>query len=192
MASALARGFKTDAERISLEIRAELGLTAHDRLDPVALADYLGIPVLSLGDLKDGGARPESITCLMRSQANFSALTVLDGTRRLIVYNPRHRPGRRASSLAHELAHVLLEHPPAPALGDGGCRHWNSQFEEEANWLAAALLVPRDGALWWLRCGHSIEEGAAHFGASKVLFLWRVNMTGVKRQLAASGSRFRV
>jgi hypothetical protein len=56
----------------------------------------------------------------MARASGFSALTICSRTRRLIVYNPRRPPARRANSVVHEVSHVVLEHPTAPALGDGG------------------------------------------------------------------------
>src|SRR5690348_12993420 len=113
------RGFKADAERISLAVREELGLGITDALNCLELCTHLSIPVLALTELQAMGALPKSVVQLQRDQAGFSALTVSAGTRRLIVYNPRHPPGRRANSLAHELSHIILEHPLAPALGTG-------------------------------------------------------------------------
>jgi hypothetical protein len=134
----------------------------------------------------------ESLQQAMSSQglqSGFSALTICEGTRRLIVYNPRHAVTRRANSVVHEISHVILEHPAAPALGTGGCRYWDSRLEDEADWQAAALLVPRDGAFAWLRAGNGLNDGARKFGVSPALFRWRVNHTGVAKQLAALGVR---
>jgi Zn-dependent peptidase ImmA (M78 family) len=125
----------------------------------------------------------------MGRTSGFSALTICEGTRKLIVYNPRHPPTRRANSVVHEVSHVVLEHPPAPALGEGGCRYWDSRLEGEADWQAAALLVPRDGAFAWLQAGNGLSDGANNFGVSLALFRWRVNHTGVAKQLAALGIR---
>lgn len=187
MAGTFRRGFKTEAERLALSLRAELGLGVTDRLDCNTLAGHLEIPVISLQDLRHHGASSQSVSRLMGRTSGFSALTIREGTRRLIVYNPRHPPTRRANSVVHEVSHVVLEHPPAPALGEGGCRYWDSRLEDEADWQAAALLVPRDGAFAWLRAGGGLSDGAGHFGVSLALFRWRVNMTGVARQLAAMG-----
>lgn len=178
-------GFKTEAERTSSSIRPELGLKPVDWLDCLSLASYLGIPVVSLKELAEDGARAGSIARLLASDSGFSALTVCVGTRRIIVYNPSHPPGRRANSLAHELSHIILEHPSTPALNADRQRYWNKQFEDEADWQAGALLVPRDGALAWLKRGDGLDEGAIHFGVSPALFKWRVNQTGIPRQLAA-------
>lgn len=185
MTASLRRGFKGEAERLSLSVRAELGLKAGDRLDCLDLADQMGIPVISMTALGQDGAHPESISRLLAPEAGFSALTVCDGTRRLIVYNPGEPRGRRANSLAHELSHIVLEHRPAPAIGDGGCRLWDAKLEAEADWLGGALLVPREGALAWLKRGGDLNDGAEHFGVSRSLFQWRVNQTGVARQLEA-------
>ncbi len=184
MAGGLRYGFKTEAERIALSVRSELGLTPSDRLDSFALADHLGIPVVSLKELLLDGAERRSIARLLAGDARFSAATVCAGTRRLIIYNPAHPPGRQANSLCHELSHVVLEHPPSPALGVGGCRAWDGRLEAEADWLAAVLLVPRDGAFAWVRRGGDETSGAPHFGVSQTLFRWRVNQTGVVKQLA--------
>jgi Zn-dependent peptidase ImmA (M78 family) len=96
---------------------------------------------------------------------------------------PRHEPGRKASSLAHELAHVILEHEAAPAIGVGGCRHWDGRQEAEADWLGSALLVPRAAALAWMLESNDVDAGARHFGVSVELFRWRINHTGVIRQV---------
>jgi hypothetical protein len=191
MAGTFRYGFKTEAECFAISLRAELGLTVADRLDCVALAAHLEIPVMPLQDLRQHGADAKNIAHLMGSRSGFSAMTICAGTRKLIVYNPRHPMTRRANSLAHEISHVLLEHPPAPALGAGGCRNWDRQLEDEADWQAAALLVPRDGAFSWLRAGGDLGDGAEHFGVSVALFRWRANMTGVTKQLAAMGVRLR-
>lgn len=184
MTKPLGRGFKSLAETIAISIRDEIGLGPSDRLDSLVLAEHLAVPVRSLLDLRDLGVREASIARFMQSRSGFSALTICHGCRRLIVYNPSHPPGRQANSLAHELSHIIHEHPPTPALAVGGCRQWNARLEAEADWQAATLLVPREGALQWMRRGGDLEGGARHFGVSVGLFSWRVNNTGVARQLA--------
>jgi Zn-dependent peptidase ImmA (M78 family) len=184
MADKLRRGFKAEAERFALSLRTELGLQVTDLLDPHTLAAHLEVPVIPLTELRLNGASNQSVSHLMRRGSGFSALTVCEGTRRLIVYNPQHPSTRRANSVVHEVGHIVLEHPPAPALGNGGCRYWDAELEAEADWQAGALLVPRDGAFAWLRNGGTIADGAENFGVSRALFRWRVNHTGVALQLA--------
>lgn len=185
MADELRHGFKSEAERLAELVRRDLGLGPLDRLDCFVLADAWGIPVVSLGELREDGASAASIRRLISPEAGFSATTIVVGTRRLIVYNPRHASGRKASSLAHELAHVILEHEAAPAIGIGGCRHWDGRQEAEADWLGSVLLVPRSSALAWMLQSDDLEAGARNFGVSVELFRWRVNHTGVARQVQA-------
>jgi hypothetical protein len=184
----LRHGFKAEAERLAIEIRAELNLDARSPIDCIQLCNVLGVPLVTVPELVSSGASPRSVQSLLAPSAKFSALTVAAGTKRLIVYNPHHPAGRQANSLAHELSHILLEHPLSPALGNGGCRLWNSTLEDEADWQAGALLVPREAALEWMRSNGSIDEGATQYGVSRALFQWRVNQTGVVRQLEASRS----
>lgn len=185
MADGLRRGFKTEAETLAQHVRAELGLGLLDKLDCTQLAEAWGIPIVTLGELRESGAQEASIQRLLNPAAGFSAATICVGHRRLIVYNPRHSKGRIANSLSHELSHHILEHEPAPAIGIGGCRHWNGTQEAEADWLAGTLLVPRGSALAWLRVNDDWDEGARNFGVSSELFAWRVNHTGVARQIAS-------
>jgi hypothetical protein len=182
--SRLRHGFQTEAEAIALELRQEIGAMAHDRLDYLGLAGHLGIPVASLDDARLAGFSVEAADCLSDPAQRFDALTVCVGTAHFIVYNPTQAPTRRASTIAHELSHIVLEHPPGPAIGVGGCRQWDPRVEEEATWLSGALLVPRRGAIAWMAQGRTIENGADYFGVSVQLFRWRVNGTGIMRQLS--------
>jgi len=186
MSGNLPRGFKSAAERLAVAVRAELGLHPLAAIDCVRICGEFGIPIITAPELVSSGASAKSVHRILAPDSRFSAMTVAAGTRRLIVYNPNHPAGRRANSLAHELSHILLEHPMSPALGDGGCRLWDSRLEAEADWQAGTLLVPRDAALAWMRSNGRIDEGARHFGVSAALMQWRVNQTGIVRQLAAS------
>lgn len=185
MAVQFVRGFKARSERIAQEVRADCGLRTFDPIDCLAVCESLLIPVVPINDLVMFGAAPASIECLISERSRFSAVTVCYGTGRLIAYNPTHPPGRQASSLAHELSHILLEHPLTPALGIGGCRNWDQRLEAEADWQAGALLVPREAALHWMQTSRSIEDGAQRYGVSVAMFRWRVQQTGVVRQLSS-------
>ncbi len=177
------RGFVTEAEALALAVRSEIGLEADDHLDCEVLAAAWGVPVVPLDALLAAGARPSSIHHLtVASPSSFSAGTVVSGSARLIVVNPAHPAGRRANSLAHELAHLLLEHQPGSATGPGGCRVWDGDMEEEADRLAGVLLVPRDAASACARVGLPLRVGAARFGVSVSLMRQRTHQSGAARQ----------
>ncbi len=189
MVGKLPYGFKAEAERISAAVRQELGLSVHDRLRPLALAQHLRVRVRSLSKMEGYGFTPSDIAELLDPETRFSALTVLRGGRPLVVFNPLHSPQRRANDVVHELSHVLRKHPPRPAIGCGGCRAWDDRYEEEATWLSGALLVPRDGAFMWIRRGIPLADGATHFGVTEDLFRWRAQKTGVIRVVGHLQSR---
>jgi len=176
---ALRRGFKSEANDIAREIRQELGLALADPLDPWQLAKHLAIPVTPLSALADAASSAVRHFQVVDS-SRFSAVTVFVGTERCIVYNDAHSEGRQASDLGHELAHGLLLHPPAPALDDGGCRNWDRRLEEEANWLAGALLVSEEAAVALARERVSLTLAANRYGVSEKLMDWRLNVTGAR------------
>jgi Zn-dependent peptidase ImmA (M78 family) len=179
------RGFKSEAEQIATETRAELGLDCTQRLDPVLLAEHLAVPIFTMAEAAK--VAPRSIFALYFSQIDtdtFSAVTVFRGCRRLIVHNENHHPHRRASNLAHELSHILLEHEPSSVTNPSGERYWNSEMEEEATWLGGALLIPRNGALAMMRASRTIAFTASHYGTSEALCQWRIRQSGVDKQVA--------
>ncbi|MGI8875658.1 MAG: ImmA/IrrE family metallo-endopeptidase [Egibacteraceae bacterium] len=176
MSRLLARGFKSGAERLAGQTRAELGLGPFDRLDPGLLASHLCIPVVGLGDLDwsrddHGGADLDRL----------AAVTVALDEGAVVVVNDSHPTTRQVSSLSHELAHLLLEHPPRPVLG---ARRWEPELEAKADWLGAALLVPEEAARVCAIGGASDAEVARRFAVSPALARWRLDATGARRVAA--------
>lgn len=188
MAAGVRRGFQAAADRLAADIRKrDLGLGLHDRLDPRTLADKHDILVVPITDLVAEGADPASIHQLtVTDRRSFSAGTLLVGTTRLVIFNPAHSDGRQANSLTHELAHFVLKHEPGPAIGPGGCRVWVQEMEDEADLLAAILLVSRDAALACARVGLPHAIGAARFGVSAELMRWRTDHSGASYQARAA------
>ncbi len=179
----LRRGFKTEANELALEVRAELRLRAYSPLCPFALAENLCIPVLTLNDLLARDATlAESVALLTDTHRSaFSAITVFSGWRRCIVHNHRHAPVRRRSNVAHELAHALLKHPPHPPSCTAGSRIYKRELEEEANWLGPVLLVSNEAARWAMARRMSLTDAASHFDVSEDLMAFRLRMSGAQQ-----------
>lgn len=176
----LRRGFKAEAERLALEVRGEVGAGPYGRLAPTDVAEQYGIPLLDLSGLacEDTGALDDEV----------SALTVVQGARRLIVVNDGMSPVRQRSAVAHELAHILLEHDPS-VVADGE-RQWQPTAEAEADWLGGCLLVPKGAAIGCACAGMSDRAVAARYGTSLALARWRMNVTAARRiARRAGGSR---
>ena len=174
------RGFKTEARNLAQETREELALTPFDKLDVYVLAESLAVPVLPLSAME--AEAPAVRHLLTVEQEVFSAVTVFNGPRRTIVHNDGHAPVRQRSNLAHELAHALLHHPPTPALDAKGCRIWNQDIEDEANWLSGCLLIPEEAALAIAFGRQTAEAAALHFDVSPPMVRFRVNATGARRR----------
>ena len=186
----LRRGFKTEAEALAKEVRAELGLAKLDCLDPHQLARHLEIPVVGLSDLPE--ELPGAQYFLSVDREAFSAVTVFRRRHRMIVHNDSHSPTRQNSNLSHELAHGLLLHEPASALDSlTGCRNWNDTNESEAAWLGGVLLVTNDMALAVARGRLTKEQARERFGVSERMLNWRLDMTGANKRMARERVRWR-
>ena len=89
----LRRGFKSEATKLALEVRAELGLGPLDGLDLLGLAQHLEIPVVPLSSLAPDSAKIHYF--LSDEREAFSTLTAFDGYRRMIVHNDSHSKVRQ-------------------------------------------------------------------------------------------------
>ncbi|MBI5066934.1 MAG: ImmA/IrrE family metallo-endopeptidase [Deltaproteobacteria bacterium] len=178
-------GFKAESERRAAEWRARFKLRSEEPLDPRRIAQHMGIEVVKISDLV--GLKKTSLAHLMGAGAkDFSAAAVGLGSQWLIVENEAHSIGRRTNSVAHELSHLLLKHPPHPQFGNGGMRnHWK-QIEDEADWLGGTLLVPRPAALAVAVEGLDIDTAATRYGVSVPLMRQRLNATGAMIQVKRS------
>lgn len=178
----LRRGFKSEANALAREIRADLGLAATDPLDPWQLAELLEIPVQPLSLL--GVVAPGAVRHFQRrDRAAFSAVTVFRGPTRWIWHNDAHAPARQASNLAHELSHALLLHPPGRALNGLGARDWDADAEAEASWLGPALLISEEAAMDIAARETAVSDAALDYGVSARLLSFRLAAVGANRRI---------
>lgn len=187
---AFERGFKTRCENLAETVRKDLGLEPDAPLAPESLAGYLRIQLLHPKDLPEMSA--SALEALLVTDADdWSALTLggEDG-RSLIIFNPTHSAARRASDLSHEMSHLLLRHAPSTLMfspdGTWTLRSFDAAQEDEANWLAGCLLLPRVALLAAMRQRLTDEVAATRFGVSSQMLRYRRGVTGVERQAARS------
>ena len=179
------RGFKSQAERNSAAARKALGISLQAPLDPWAYAAHLEVAVLEFDKL---GLTPAVVRQLVQvDQDSWSAMTIQEGQTFGIVLNPAHAQTRQRSDLMHELAHIELRHVPARVqVSETGMlllSEYSEDQEQEADWHAAALLLPRDGLMHMRSRQKTSDQIAAHYGVSKQLTEWRLRMTGVDVQI---------
>lgn len=178
------RGFKAWADKKSLEIRKRIGLKSSDPLDCNVLSKELGIPIISLSDLKDAGFSREHFLKLRNRDSNFFACLLQTPQGPILINNHNSSQKRSNSNIVHELSHLLCEHNFSTTIPINGSilREFDKDCEDEANWLTGCLLLPRDGLVWACRKGFSIYQMSQHFGASEQMTRWRYNITGISKQ----------
>lgn len=180
----LERGFKAKCERISSDLRGKVGLSAGDPLPSDRLAEHLGVNIVELDALQHLAA--ESKQFLASEEGDeWSAVTVANPNRIIIVVNPRHTDARKSSSVMHELAHVILVHDPGKVFitpENFTLRDYNEKQETEADWLAGSLLLPRVAFEQMASRGTTKTAALDQYRVSPQLYEYRKRMTGIGKQ----------
>ncbi len=177
------RGFKTEAERLADRTRTELGLPPHAHMPIRDLAKHLDIEIHPADQLVD---RTDLEELDELQPGAFSAATFhLPGGRTVIVSNPLSEIGRTNSDIAHEIAHVLLDHEIREIQQLAGHTFFtcNPEQEEEANWLAGCLLLPRPLLLREAYADSTPDMISEKHQVSVPMARYRLNASGVLLQV---------
>jgi Zn-dependent peptidase ImmA (M78 family) len=184
---ALRRGFKTWCENSARGYRRELKLSSVAPLNPRVLARHLGITIWTPAEIPGINAR-DVYHLTVAARESWSAATLRHGNASLIIINNGHALARQNNSLAHEIGHIVLRHEPAKmyVTPDGliMMNEYNLIHEEEANWFAGAILVPREALLDAAARGLTDRAAADYFGVSNAVYQMRRNRTGIDIQLS--------
>ena len=180
---ALKRGFLAEANKYALDFRNELQLLSHAPLCPWQLAEHLEIPILPISKLKI--LEESHLKFFQKSKCPVSAATLpINGIKRGIVFNDYHAENRQSSSIAHEIAHIILKHNAGQIMHADGTRNFDSALEEEASNLGAILQIPDNAALHILEQEISIPKACIDYKVSSQLMEWRMNKSGARKILA--------
>ena len=180
------RGFKAYAEKLSADTRLGLGVQSDQSIDPRTLVKAKGCLVWAPQEI------PNLDQChldqlLVNDPESWDAVTIKDGGWTVIVINPSRSSKRQANTIMHEWAHLELNHKPSRVDEfEGGLlllSDYPKELEDEANWLAGAMLAPREGLIKLRKNGLNNDQIAGVFGISNELATWRLRMTGVDRQM---------
>ena len=181
------RGFKAEAERLSMRIRQQIGVSEEAPINVKDLARHLNVEVFSASDL----VSDTRLRQLEDEQPGaFSAATFhLPNGRMAAVYNPLVDPARTKSDITHELAHVLLDHKVRDLQQIAGHTFLtcDPEQEEEANWLAGCLLLPRSLLLKEAYVGADAATIAQRYGVTLSMARFRLNTSGVLLQARRTG-----
>ena len=187
------RGFKSRCEAISRSLRLDMGLSPIDQLSAQLAAEYLEVSLWSLKELELKEEDFHQLAC--KDGESWSAFTVSAFGRDAIVVNPSCSEARYSSNVMHELAHLILGHQPNTMFfvgnGEVALRGFNQTIEEEANWLAGSLLLPRTVLVYLKRSRMSQSSACNRYCVSKEMLRYRLNVTGVNRQFRKSKQQSR-
>jgi Zn-dependent peptidase ImmA (M78 family) len=186
------RGFKSQCERRSVELRKTFGLQPYEPLLAMEVAKKSGVIVWTEQEIQ--GLSERDVKQLTATDPDsWAAFTMRFQDKHLIVYNSTQSPPRQNSVVMHEMAHILLGHELTSAfVTDEGYFvpvMYNVDQEEEADWLAGTLLLPRPALLSIRYRNLDNSTASEHFKVSSQMLTWRFRMTGVDYQInSARGS----
>lgn len=172
-------GYMSYIKRVANGLRADLHVSPFEALNPLAACEYLDIPVLGLTTFVERSDIVDHFSGEARFE--FSAVTWFVGTRRFFVVNDTHHPHRQVSSIAHELGHALLQHPPAPVLCGDGSRNFDGEIEEQAAFFGGVLLLPDEACRMILKRNMPLRAVSRIFGVSESMADYRLNVSGARK-----------
>lgn len=178
------RGFKAWCDQTAEATRKQRRLATWEPLGARLLAAELRCTLITPSDLP-ALDRDIADRLVSRHSDIWSAITIADDPP-VIVFNPAHSPARQNSDLMHEIAHLLMEHKPGTVYIDPrtqmALRHYDPDQEEQANWLAACLLLPRAALLRIKNYGMDEADACHLYNVSLKMLRFRMNASGVNVQ----------
>lgn len=183
----LRRGFKAQSERRAVETRRKFNIQPDAPLRARRVAAEFGVLVWDESDIQ-GVSRDDLVQLTETDSESWSAFTIRVGEKHLIVVNSSQSEPRQNSVIMHELSHIMLGHELTSAglTVDGHFvpTTYNQDQEDEADWLAGTLLLPRPALLRIRRLSMPDEVARETYLVSDQMLKWRFRMTGVDFQMA--------
>ena len=177
-------GFKKFCDDKSIELRKELKIKPSHRLPALELAAHLKVIVQYPKDVPE--MDPEGLSQLLgNGSSEWSGLGLHVRKKVVVIINSSHSLARQESTIMHELAHIICEHPMGEfkALGDGILlRHYNKVHEDEADWLGGCLLLPGVALYYSHKDGLTKQEIGEKFSVSVDMVQYRMNMCGIQKR----------
>ena len=166
-------------ERCAIAAKRVFGLADGSAVDPHAVAGVIGVLVIT--ERNQFSMLPPELCNAMLGTREWSAGT-LEGPRGpLIILNPIHTRTRLKVTLAEEIAHLVMGHPPSEIDPVIGIRTYNASVEAEAFSVGGALVMPYGQLFRLAKAGKPLQAIADTFGVSTQMARCRINRTGLSR-----------
>jgi len=166
-------------EKCALAAKVCFGVPVSHSVDPWKAAENVGIVV-------HGEAFFAKLSDEQRHEIfdyggkHWSAGTLLGDAKAVIFLNPTHDPVRQKVTLAEELAHIVLGHPPSLLDVQTGVRTHDTDIESEAYAVGSAMVLPYQ-PLFNLVSGGATESAiATRYGVSTRFVVARINRSGLR------------
>ena len=173
-------------ECCALAAKRCLGVPPAAALEPFAAAAAVGITVH--GDAFFARFGPaERRQVLELGGSHWSAGTILADDKATIILNPTHDPVRQKVTLAEELAHIVIGHPPSRIDACTGFRTYDHDLESEAYGVGGAMVMPYGQLFPLVRGGAAVAEIAKRFSVSIPFTNYRINRAGLRRLHQGAG-----
>jgi hypothetical protein len=166
-------------ELCALAAKRCFGVPVGAAIDPWEAADNVGI-IVSGDAFFDQLDEDERRQILEDGASQWSAGTLLGPDCAMIVLNPTHDPVRQKATLAEELAHIAIGHPPSRLDPSTGLRTYHSDVESEAYAVGAAMILPYQHLFNAVKRGVLESALASRFGVSTRFVIARINRAGLR------------
>jgi Zn-dependent peptidase ImmA (M78 family) len=156
-------------------------------LDPYAAAEAVGVRLFG-EDFFERFSDEDRLQVLQAGREWWSAGTIINGGDVAVILNPTHDPVRQRTTLAEELAHIVIGHPPSAIDTATGMRTYDDEMESEAYDVGGAMLMPYGQLFSLCRQPPNVEAIAARYGVSVKFTNYRINRCGLRRMYAKRAS----
>jgi Zn-dependent peptidase ImmA (M78 family) len=173
------KGEPARLELCALAAKRALGVPMTSALDPWVGARNIGVAVQGR-DYIAQFPREVRDQLLVHGTRGWSAVTFKFDAAAMIVLNPNHDPGRQKVTLAEELAHLVMGHPPSTLDARSGIRTYDAEVEGEAYGVGGAMVMPYGQLFALARQGVAATTIARRFSVSVKFTNYRINRAGLR------------
>lgn len=166
-------------ERCALAAKRCFGVPLGAPVDPWVAAENVGVTVLGEAFFATL-SEEERHEIFDHGGKHWSAGTLLADGQAMVFLNPTHDVVRQKVTLAEELAHIVLGHPPSILDGETGVRTYDTDVESEAYSVGSAMVLPYQLLFNCVRGGTTEAAIAARYGVSTRFVIARINRSGLR------------
>lgn len=173
------KGEPARLELCALAAKRALGVALTAALDPWAAAEQVGVPVESREYIE---RQPQEVRdqLLIHGRSGWSAMTMIFDGEPVILMNPTHDRRRQKATLAEELAHIVMGHPPSALDRASGIRTYDQEVEGEAYGVGGAMVLPYSQLFPLAKRATPARVIAARFEVSEQFTNYRINRSGLR------------